>query len=228
MFNKVDVTYLPILDLDDPIKVVDQVNLRELEDAYYFTMETYGRSFCTYMFLIPMIPSPYGFPIKFSTVIDFPNGGATSAHKVFDSGRAFELCKKASGGELDVVLNPELQDAKLNILAFTNANIKSRIPIKYIIELGHLGDGEDEWERVGGILSTLNKSNCSYVKTNTGRGVVMSFEEKLGMCKKLRELTDLPIKVSGGIKTPEQCEKFIKALGGDTIFGVSYKTLLEW
>ena len=98
--------------------------------------------------------------------------------------------------------------------------IRSHVSIfKLIIEISLLT------ERMLKVAIDLAKHcNVSYIKTSTG--VINTRPTTVGDIKKIRSMTDIPIKASGGIKTREQALELIDA--GASIIGVSdFKKILE-
>lgn len=218
MYNITEVAYLP----DIKTSLLDDCDLSELNRAYDFCCEKKTRAFCTYLDLIPCIQHDH-YPVRLVPVIDFPRGYSNREEKIFEAGRAYELCKKASASEIDVVLG---NHAVLDIEAFNSSMLWNRIGIKYILEIGCIHRDIDD---IRYIVQTLNehKDKFKYIKTNTGKN---AFDEKkrIELLKFVRTLTDAPIKISGGITSFEMMKTYKKLLGKDTIFGVSYSKIKDW
>jgi deoxyribose-phosphate aldolase len=223
LIKKIEVAYLPTLQHDS---LLDDVNLQELNEAYKFSVKYKFRSFCTYLYLIPFVKSSGN--IRFCPVISFPEGTDNSQTKLFDAGRAYELCKTSLSSEIDVVLHPELGQAIEDLHSFDIAKINDKMGIKYILELGHRKQSD-----IVGLLNlfhhkSLNKYSCRYVKTNTGKKGEISFKDKLNLVEWLRGHTDIPIKVSGNVNSFSEMDEYIKVAGNNTIFGVSYNKITGW
>lgn len=216
--NRIDLAYLPDITQETMLDVID---LNELNSAYKFAYEHKFRSFCTYAELFPFIECSH-YTVPFCSVISFPEGTLNSFRKLFELGRIYEIGKKASGSEADIVLDPNLGFAINNILDITP--FKELINIKFILEIETRSK-----EDVEKLTKVMNLHRPSFIKTSTGKRGSMSFEEKLELTKYLKSLTDLPIKYSGGIKTFDQISRIDDGLKDDrTIFGVSYSTVKSW
>lgn len=216
-----EIAYLPNLE-----NIEDDLNIQMLNDAYAFCIKHRVRSFVTYTSFIPFIQSK-NYQVRLCAVIDFPNGTKRSEEKLFEAGRAYELCKKSSASEIDVVLNPIADSALDNICSFAFAKINNRIGVKYIFEISKNRMSDVIW-----ILNHLNNDgglNDSFkmIKTNTGKKENIPFEDKLEMCKQIRKVSKKQIKVSGGVKESE-ISTYKKELGENTVFGVSYEKALLW
>lgn len=215
--NLIECAYLP-----DIINIEDDINIRELNEAYKFASEGGYRSFCTHLNYIPFIESK-NYTTRLVPVIDFPFGRNYSECKLFEAGVAYRSCQKASASELDIVLNPNLQHAELDIIKFTQAKINEKIGLKYIIEIEHRSRPD-----IARLLKHLTLENCRYVKTSTGKLPAIPFEEKLVNVEWLAKHTALDIKVSGNIKTIEMLEAYKNVLKNRGIYGISYSTLRDW
>lgn len=92
-----------------------------------------------------------------------------------------------------------------------------KVPVKVIIELGTLLTKE---ENIREVCKILEDAGVTFVKTNTGL-IKQDFFSLSEYVKKLKNLTDLPIKASGGIKTPQQVEVLlqlgVKRIGTSTL-----------
>lgn len=217
--KKIEVAYLPDIKTD----LMDDVDLNVLNAAYAFANTHKCRAFCTYLPLIPLIESK-NYVTRLVPVIDFPSGETLNAEqKIFECGRAYEVCKKASSSEVDIVLPSNSADAVHELIKISDAKVNSRIGVKYIIELCNRNK-----DYVKDVLTWLCAENCTYVKTNTGKLAKILFEEKLEAVRWMRDLTTLPFKISGGVDSNEHIEKYLEAAGPDTIFGVGYQKLKEW
>lgn len=220
LLNKIEIAYLP--DLKDEQEILDIADLRILNEAYQWSMDHKVRSFCTYLGLIPYIQAK-NYITRLVPVIDFPNGDSNTENKIFMAGISYDACKKSSASEIDVVLNSDLELAIKDLAQFTKSKTNKFIPIKYIIELG-IRSKDD----IKSLLIYLSGYNCKFIKTNTGKKNSMCFAEKLELVRWLRDETDLPIKVSGGVNSFKEMEEYIKVAGDNTIFGVSYEKIKNW
>lgn len=227
LISKVDLTYLPVCKEGETF--LDAVDLSELNKAYDFACMYKARAFCTYDFLLPYIEHETKH-VAICSVIDFPDGTSEPEKKVFQAGQAYEASKKFISSEIDVVLNPSSVEAACNDLyALMTAGVNEKIGVKLIIELGVRSSGD-----IKEILKCFNPEYskpafvCKYIKTNTGRKNNPKFEDKLEQVKWLRNNTELPLKISGGISSWEEIEKYEKAIRGKKIYGVGYQKLKEW
>lgn len=81
-------------------------------------------------------------------------------------------------------------------------------PLKVICEVGTLFKG---YQGLYEITNILNETGIDYFKTNTGL-IKQDFSELVDIIKKVQEISHLPIKASGGIRTEEQV-KILSNLG---------------
>jgi deoxyribose-phosphate aldolase len=219
-YNLIDVAYLP----DIKTSLLDDCNLTELDAAFKFCVRNKVRSFCTYLDLIPLIDVVES-SIRLSPVIDFPFGYSCTEAKLFDAGRAHEICRrKAIASEIDVVLSPNESAAIQDIKGFSDSGVNSRIPVKFIIELGNRDDRYFE-----SMMHAINNlpDSCTYVKTNTGKAAPIPYTEKKQLVKRLLANTDHKIKISGGIEGWDMMKEYLDITGG-CIFGVSYSKIKDW
>jgi len=223
LMSKVDVAYLPDHS-SDPFDFLDAVDLNELNYGYQFCITHGARSYCTYPSLINCIESP-NYITRLCAVIDFPTGKSTAEEKIFQAGRAFEMCRKSSSSEIDVVLHSSVIGAKEDVDLFRYAQVHKSIGVKFIIELGNR-----TWTDTKEVVKHLNSrpNAIKFIKTNTGKSEAITFNKKLQLVGEIRELTNIPIKVSGGVSNWQEMQDYINIAGEDTIFGVSYSKIKEW
>jgi len=223
LISKVDVAYLPTRS-HDPYQFLDDVDLNVLNEGYEWCNNVGARSYCTYLDLVSLIESS-SYRTKLCTVIDFPDGDAQSEEKIFEAGRAFEICKKASCAELDVVLNMSTMGAIDDFRKFIYSHVDRLIGVKYIVELGHRNE-----ENLDKLLRIFNlyEDNIKFIKTNTGKLEKIDHGVRVKLVQDLRSKTKIPIKVSGGISSWQEMIDYINVAGEDTIFGVSYEKIKDW
>ncbi|MHA1754291.1 MAG: hypothetical protein ACTSYR_02110 [Candidatus Odinarchaeia archaeon] len=202
----------------DVINSLEFTYLKPLDDTFFNKLRFYidkgVSNICTLPYNIINLPHYYHQHLKLVTVANFPFGFVNYTFQDLE-----EL--PAIFHAIDIVLPipllltnsvDELKEwvkTHLDILdeAFKNAESSLR-EVRFIIELGL----SYNLEPVVRILENENaKRNYNLlVKTNTGFIVKTSFEEKLNLVKKLSSMTVLPIKVSGGIRTIDQCKKLLE------------------
>ncbi len=226
LISKIDVTYLPITT---PETMLDDIDLNTLNQAYQYCIEYKARSFCTYPSLIPFIESK-NYITPLCAVVDFPDGTETPEYKIRQAAQAYEICKKSSSSELDIVLNPCLSMAIEDLLCLEIAKFYKDIKIKYILELGVRPN--DEIEEILRFFDPLTVGtsliHTNYIKTNTGRKNKPSFNEKIKQVEWLRSKTDLPMKIAGGISSWNEIEAYEREISGEKIYGVSFDKIKDW
>ena len=155
----------------------------------------------------------YQTNVKVVSVVGFPLGANTLETKLFEAKDAIEN----GADEIDFVINQgKLQQGDIQYIVNEIKELKNvcgdRI-LKVIIETCNLNTT---------LLPLICKacifSGADFIKTSTGFG---TFGAKLQDIEKIKELcgNKILIKASGGIKTKEQAENFIKA--GATRIGTS-------
>ncbi|WP_421871407.1 deoxyribose-phosphate aldolase [Marinoscillum sp.] len=156
------------------------------------------------------------------TVIGFPLGYQMTETKLEDA----RLALRDGANELDLVMNisafkdgmswPKIEFAKMSSLAHEHEAL-----LKVIIEVGYLSDVE-----VIKAAKLCADAGVDFVKTSTGfapNGSVTADHIRL-----LREVlpSNVGIKASGGIKTPEQAEALVRA-GADRLGTSSASVILK-
>ena len=142
---------------------------------------------------------------KIATVIGFPLGYASRESKVFETGRALE----DGADEIDAVIN--ISAFKSGGTDYVLDELKeirkasAEYVLKIIIETWYMND-----EEIIALCGLVSKSGADFIKTSTGFGPGGAHIKDIELIK-----SNIParvkIKASGGIKTFEQAESFIKA-----------------
>lgn len=135
------------------------------------------------------------------TVIGFPLGANTIEVKEFETKNAVSL----GADEIDMVIN--VGKAKMHDYDYIYDEIKhvvdaAKTTVKVILETCYLTQDE--------IINTSNmakKANATFVKTSTGFGSGGAKIEDIILMKK----SGLKVKASGGIRTKEDFDAFVKA-----------------
>ena len=155
----------------------------------------------------------YQTNVKVVSVVGFPLGANTLETKIFEAKDAI----KNGADEIDFVINQgKLKQGDIQYIINEIKELKNvcgdRI-LKVIIETCNLNT-----TLLPLICKACILSGADFIKTSTGFG---AFGAKLQDIEKIKELcgNKILIKASGGIKTKEQAENFIKA--GATRIGTS-------
>jgi len=148
--------------------------------------------------------------VKICSVAGFPNGYNTIQNKKNEIEELFQL----GCDEVDVVLNTSnVKSENWNLVEEefkTFSNFSKNKSLKVIIESGLLTKSE-----VVKICEIANTRPVTFLKTSTGFATKSaSIEAVTTMREHLNK--DIKIKASGGIRTREQAENFIKA-GADRL-----------
>ncbi len=177
-------------------------------------------SVCVPPCYIKRIHDKYGKDVNICTVIGFPLGYSVTAAKVTEAKEAI----KNGASEIDTVIN--ISDAKngdfdkiLEELKELRKACGDKI-LKVIIETCYL----TEEEKIK-LCDVVTLSGADYIKTSTGFGTggatfddIKLFADNVGQ--------DVKIKAAGGIRTKEDCEKFL-SLGADRLGTSSAISILE-
>lgn len=166
------------------------------------------------------VKEAYGDKINICTVIGFPNGYNSTATKVFEAKNAVEN----GANEIDMVINVgALKDGRDEYVENEISEIKKAIGdhiLKVIVETCYLD--EDEKKRV---CKLVTDAGADFIKTSTGFGTggatredIKLFSENIG--------PNVKMKASGGVKTREDLEDFLK-LGCERIGTSSAVALLK-
>lgn len=158
--------------------------------------------------------------LNIATVIGFPNGYMTRSTKEFETKDALEN----GVDEIDYVIDitkvknkrfDSLYHDLKNIRQITNGKI-----LKVIVETCYLTDEEKIK-----LCEMITDLNIDYIKTSTGFGDGGATIEDINLFKK-HIRSNVKIKASGGIRTREKMEEFIRA-GCDRLGLSSAMILLE-
>ncbi len=143
--------------------------------------------------------------VRVAATVGFPLGASSKSAKVAEA----QWCVDQGVDEVDMVLNLGFLKAGLykSVREEISAvkNVMDRRILKVIIETCDLTDDEKQMA-----CTIAQKAGADFVKTSTGFGSggatladVILMRETVGQ--------DMQVKASGGIKTREQAEAFIKA-----------------
>lgn len=165
-----------------------------------------------------------GSDVKISTVVSFPNGTDKTNDKIKETERAiidgadeidmvmnYKLLKKATGIEDEETKKSKLDIVKNDIVRIARLchGINSVI-LKVIIESGDL-----TLEQTKLACDICVEAGVDFVKTSTGFSKKGAEEDKVKFMRRI--LPDsVRIKASGGIRTLEDIQRFVKA-GADRI-----------
>lgn len=168
------------------------------------------------------------------TVISFPKGNDTTMDKIIETGLAIEH----GADEIDMVADYQkvidnwttnekdfyLEQVFDDVLQISNfVHSKGKV-LKVIIESGCLSNEQTEW-----FTEVCIDANVDYIKTSTGKVSVGAEIEKVLIMDAVidgypdeDEITDLKIKVSGGIRTLEDQEMYYDVIGENGRFGMGF------
>lgn len=151
-----------------------------------------------------------GTNVDICTVIGFPLGANTTDVKTFETLDAI----KNGATEIDMVINISRvkegdYEYVLNEINELKAACNNRI-LKVIVETSLLTESEKEL-----ICRTVVKSNADFIKTSTGMTAAGATVEDIELFKSICK-EDCKIKASGGVRSFEDAQKFIKA-GADRL-----------
>jgi len=146
--------------------------------------------------------------VKIVTVVGFPLGACLSEVKAFEAKKAIE----DGADEIDMVIS--VQSLKDKNYEYTQKDIETvkhacgKVPLKVIIETDLLTK-----EEIIKACEIIVKSGADFAKTSTGfvkNGTGAKVEDIELMAKTLKN-SNVKIKASGGIKTPEQAKALVHA-----------------
>ena len=155
---------------------------------------------------IKRIADTYGEAINICTVIGFPLGATLSDVKAFEAKRCIEL----GANEVDMVINigaakdGDWQLVESDIKAVVDA-AKGRALVKVIIETCLLTDEEKKLA-----CECAMRAGADFVKTSTGFSTGGATEHDVALMRSVVG-DSMGVKASGGVRTPEDAERFIKA-----------------
>lgn len=139
-------------------------------------------------------------------VIGFPLGATLSDVKAFEAKRCIEL----GANEVDMVINigaakdGDWQLVESDIKAVVDA-AKGRALVKVIIETCLLTDEEKKLA-----CECAMRAGADFVKTSTGFSTGGATEHDVALMRSVVG-DSMGVKASGGVRTPEDAERFIKA-----------------
>lgn len=152
-------------------------------------------------------------PVEVGTVIGFPLGMSTTEVKVYEAINAIEN----GADEIDMVINiGALKDKEYDYVKSEIEQISNVLDgkvLKVIIETCYLTK-----EEIKKMTQICNETFVNYIKTSTGFGTRGVNEDDIKIINENKNQV-LEIKASGGIKTIEDAEKYIKL--GVTRIGTS-------
>jgi len=232
----IDSTYLKTneqsgLSEGETRKIVFNLTKEALENGYYAVMirPQYVREIKDYI-------TSHNGKVKVGTVIDFPQGTASTENKIIEAEEAIG----DGADELDFVANYQafkkgnLERVKEEILKCTRLGLINQKIVKWIIEIAALTDQQiAEFTRLIADVVEANfpdeakkvfvKSSTGFYKTEAGKPAGATFE---GMKIILDNVRSLSVKAAGGIRTPEEAQKMIE-MGVGRIGTSSAKSLIE-
>jgi deoxyribose-phosphate aldolase len=149
-------------------------------------------------------------PIELATVINFPQGNDEITHSL----DAIEQAVLLQATEIDYVLPYQLYLAGNKSKALKNCQTiiesckKHNLNIKIILETGALSSIETIYE----VSLELIYLGCDFLKTSTGKiAQGASLSAAFAMLSAIKDTnSECGLKISGGIKTPEQAIQYAK------------------
>lgn len=148
-----------------------------------------------------------GSSVGVGTVIGFPHGGNSTKVKIAETIEAI----KDGATEIDMVVNiaktlqGDYKYVENEIKQIVDAAHSNGALVKVIFETCYLNN-----EQKIKLCQICNEAKVDYVKTSTGFGTSGAMLEDIELMRK-HVSSDVKIKASGGIKTLEQAEAFVKA-----------------
>lgn len=199
---------------------IDHTNLKQvgtLKDIEALCNEAINYHFasvCVAPYYVPLAKKLLkGSTVSVCTVIGFPNGYSTKEVKVFEAINAIEN----GADEIDMVININaVKNKDFDYVKEEIEEIRDAIDghvLKVIIETCFLTE-----EEIAKMTKICNETYVNFIKTSTGFGSRGASIEDLKIINENKNEV-LEIKASGGIKTLEDAEAFIKE--GATRLGTS-------
>jgi len=199
---------------------IDHTNLKQvgtLKDIEALCNEAINYHFasvCVAPYYVPLAKKLLkGSTVSVCTVIGFPNGYSTKEVKVFEAINAVEN----GADEIDMVININaVKNKDFDYVKDEIEEIRDAIDghvLKVIIETCFLTE-----EEIAKMTKICNETYVNFIKTSTGFGSRGASIEDLKIINENKNEV-LEIKASGGIKTLEDAEAFIKE--GATRLGTS-------
>lgn len=199
MYSKIDLTCLkPTADYWDIFKLCEKAEKNNIITV------------CVPPYYVNLVSKHFPH-LDICTVIGFPFGYTTIEAKIAEAKKALE----DGAEELDIVINlAELQNGNYEYIQREIDEIINALPynpiVKIIVETCYLDKVQLEI-----ITKIVDDSKATYIKTSTGYGTRgASFEDIKIIRNSITNKT--LIKASGGIRTLEEVEQYIK-LGCDRI-----------
>ena len=188
--------------------------LKDIEKLCDEAIKYHFASVCVPPYYVPLAASLLkDSTVQVCTVIGFPNGYSTKEVKSYEAINAIEN----GANEIDMVININaLKNKDYDYVKEEIEEIRDSIDghvLKVIIETSLLDDSEIEK-----MTKICNETFVNFIKTSTGFGSRGASLHDLEIINKYKNDV-LEIKASGGIKTEEDAESFIKA--GATRLGTS-------
>lgn len=184
--------------------------LKDLEEQVEkcIKLEVFG--VCVNPFWVKRARALAGKSLKVCCAVSFPFGLDTKEQKIKQSLKALE----DGADELDIVMN--ISAFKSGLLEYVAEELKALsrhtegYTRKVIIETAYLS--VDEIKRA---LELVIDAGMEFVKTSTGYAPEGAKEEDVELLVKLSK-AQIKVKASGGIKTKEQAQRFLK-IGAERI-----------
>ena len=222
-------TKTEFLQITDVAALDPLLSDRDMRQIFYMVANAGFKNFCINSDRMDLVCNlPQRFPINISATAHFPFGNTFQGGKELDDIISVQGEHKNPITDIDVVLPLHLiKNHKWEWLKFDLKEYRS-------ITQGYLIKGIIEFQKLTGeeaIKTTqlLKETGWDFVKTSSGyNGVIKDmpqFEEDID--DKLKNLAAiLPLKVSGGIKTLEEVNRFYINCGIARL-GIGWKSTLE-
>lgn len=182
----------------------------DIEKLCEEAVQYHTASVCIPPSYVKRVSDKYGSQLVVCTVIGFPLGYNTKETKIFEAQEAV----RNGAEEIDMVVNlGDIKDKEFDVVADEVKSIKEAVGnriLKVIIETCYLTD--EEKIRLCGIVT---EAGADFIKTSTGFGTAGANMADIELFRKYVG-EKVHIKASGGIRTKEQIEAFVKA-GADRI-----------
>jgi len=200
------------MDKQEVFKMIDSTLLKPEATAEDITKlcqdaKKYGfASVCVHPCYVPLcVELMKGSGVKVCTVVGFPMGQNTTAVKAFEAKEAVEM----GADELDMVINiSALKNGQLDyVKQDMEAVVKAAAgkTVKVILETCYLTDEEKEQA-----CKAALEAGVSFVKTSTGLAKGGATVEDVKLMRRVVQ-DKCGVKAAGGIRTFEDCVKFIQA-----------------
>ncbi|WMJ76285.1 MULTISPECIES: deoxyribose-phosphate aldolase [unclassified Sedimentibacter] len=198
------------MNMSELLKFVDHTQLKalaewkDIQSLCDEAIEYRTASVCVPPCYIKRIHDTYGDKINICTVVGFPLGYSVTEAKIAECQQAI----KDGANEIDMVINiSDVKNKKYKKvqeeIAVLKKTVGSRI-LKVIIETCYLTDDEKIE-----MCRAVTNAGADYIKTSTGFGTGGATMEDIRLFKK-HIGPGVKIKASGGIRSVEDMEAFIK------------------